>query len=669
MYHELYRCILVFLLLTTRFLLVGQNITMVHPDFGAVTIDNFHPLSFLADSNAGALVLEDIGKTELEGYARGWRVKYSRYRRILLRNKNGFDIAKVAINFSPYQNDTGKLATLWAMTDNPENGKVVQTHVEREDMFLETKPEGSSKETFTFPNIKPGSIIEYFYSVYSGNIYTLFPWNFQGKYPCLKSEYSVTSPSVFNFAISKQGFLPIDSRRDSIISTLQAGPYSVKTPVFTMTWSLRDIPPYAEEPYVNSMDNYISGLRFQLSEMMDISTRRRENIMKTWESLNQDLYRNSAFGGVMTTSKHWERRELRAIVPDGVGNLEKARAIFAFVRDHFDAEGRDFVADADLTLKDIYKARRGSVAEINLMLTALLREEGLAADAVILSTKDNGLLNPSYPMMENFNYVIVRVPIDGKDYLLDATDPRIGFGKLPLDCYNGYARIIKTANTTGGPFELSPDSLREFRYTSIMLSDNEAADSVTGRCTTVEEYHRSEEIRELVVKKGEGPFFEEVRKSYPFEVVLSDKRIDSLLNYDQPVTVQYTLTFPTGGVDHFYFNPMLSKVIKGNPFTAANRQYPINMPYTRNDLYVLQMDIPKGYEVEEMPKPIKVRLNENDGWYQYDFLVDSQSIQLRSRLVLNRASFLPEEYQSLRDFFALIVKKQSELIVFRKKKQ
>jgi hypothetical protein len=83
----------------------------------------------------------------------------------------------------------------------------------------------------------------------------------------------------------------------------------------------------------------------------------------------------------------------------------------------------------------------------------------------------------------------------------------------------------------------------------------------------------------------------------------------------------------------------------------------------------LQMDIPKGYEVEEMPKPIRIRLNENDGSYQYDFLVDSLSIQLRSKLVLNRARFLPEEYQSLRDFFALIVKKQSELIVFRKKRQ
>jgi len=44
----------------------------------------------------------------LEGYERGWRVKYTRYRRVLLQNKNGFDDAKVSISFSPYRNDTGK---------------------------------------------------------------------------------------------------------------------------------------------------------------------------------------------------------------------------------------------------------------------------------------------------------------------------------------------------------------------------------------------------------------------------------------------------------------------------------------------------------------------------------------------------------------------------------
>jgi len=644
---------------------MGQNVNTVYPDLGSVRIEDFHPSISGTDSNAAALVLEDIGKTELEGYERGWRVKFMRYRRILIRNKNGFDAAKVSLTFSPYRNDTGKLATLYAITNNAEDGKVVRTKVESADMFLERNANGNSKETFTFPNVKPGSIIEYTYSIYTGNIYSLHSWDFQGEYPCLRSEYSVTFPQVFNYVVSKQGAFPLDRMMDSVKATIQVGSYSVKTMVFTMRWALKDIPAVVDEPFVSSVDNYISGIRFQLSEEIDLQSRRRVSVLKNWETLNKELYHNSAFGGVMTATSHWERRELRAIVPDSAGDMQRARAVFAFVRDHFLAQGRDFIADDELTLKDIFKARRGSVAEINLLLTALLREEGLSAEAVILSTKDNGILNPNYPLMENFNYVVVRLRIGGKDYFLDATQPRIGFGKLPLECYNGYARVIGAA---GDAVNLSADSLQEFRFKTVFLSDNETGDGIEGNCTTVAGYYGSGEIRDRVEKDGEDAYFEEVRKSYPFDVRLKDKQIDSLKQYDEPVTVRYSFSFGTEGADHFYFNPMLSDAIKENPFAAAERHFPINMPYTRDELYVLQMDIPKGYEVEELPKPIRIRLNEDDGSYEYNFLVDSSSIQVRSKLLLKRTSFQPEEYRDLRDFFSLIVKKQSEPIVFRKKK-
>jgi len=602
----------------------------------------------------------------LEGYERGWRVKYTRYRRVLLQNKNGFDDAKVSISFSPYRNDTGKLASLWAVTNNLEEGKVVRTKVDPSEMFLEQNSNANNKETFTFPNIKSGSIIEFAYTIYSGNIYSLFPWDFQEKYPTLRSMYSVVVPSVFNYAISKQGFLPIDRQTDSVKSTIQVGSFSVKTQVFTFRWEMKEIPAYEKEPFVNSMDNYVSGVRFQLSEITNLSTRRRESNIKNWETLNKELYSNSAFGGLMTTSKHWERRELRAVVPDSAGEMGKAKAIFAFVRDHFVTQGRGFIADDDLSLKDIYKARRGSVAEINLMLTALLREEGLAADAVILSMRDNGLLNPYYPMIENFNYVIARVRLGGKSYYLDATEPRMGFGKLPLDCYNGYARVI---TSSGEALNLDADSLQEARLTTVILMNSDSTDGFSGTYKSQEGYYRSKDIRDLVAAEGEDHYFEAVRKSYPFEVSMMDKRIDSLKNYDEPVTVRYSMSLSAGGVDHFYFNPILSVAVKENPFVSDERKYPIEMPYGQNDLYILTMDVPKGYEIEELPKPMRIRLNEDDGYYEYLYQADSQTIQLRSRLILKKASFRPEDYQSLRDFFTAVVKKQSEPFVFRKKGQ
>ena len=49
-----------------------------------------------------------------------------------------------------------------------------------------------------------------------------------------------------------------------------------------------------------------------------------------------------------------------------------------------------------------------------------------------------------------------------------------------------------------------------------------------------------------------------------------------------------------------------------------------------------------------------------------DFKSDHYAIQLRTRLKLNKANFAPQDYETLRNFFAFVVQKQAEQIVFKK---
>ena len=443
------------------------------------------------------------------------------------------------------------------------------------------------------------------------------------------------------------------------------GSYVVRTEAYIIHWEMKDVPAFKKEPFMSTTDSYVSGIRFQLSEYTELNTKRRKKYLGDWKELNEDLYKSKAFGGIMTTSSHWLRKELRTIVEDSVNQMDKARVLFAFVRDHFTSAGRGYLSDDDISLKGIFKARKGSVAEINLLLTAMMREGGISADAVILSTRDNGVINPYYPIIENFNYVVVRCRIGGSTYFLDASEPRSGFGHLPLECYNGYARVVSEQPDS---VFFRPDSLVESRIVIMSLTSNEAGDSLSGTYAAQRGYYTSLDTRDEIADKGEDVYFEGIRKSYPFDIRLTDRHIDSLRAYDQPVTVRYGLSFSTGGNDRLYFNPMLSEVLKENRFSAAVRHYPVEMNNTINELYLLRMDIPAGYEVEELPKQVRVRLNEDDGSYEYGFLVDETSVQFRSRLVLKRTYFQPEDYQSLRDFFAQVVKKENEVIVFRKKK-
>ncbi|MCR6719931.1 MAG: DUF3858 domain-containing protein [Chitinophagaceae bacterium] len=92
------------------------------------------------------------------------------------------------------------------------------------------------------------------------------------------------------------------------------------------------------------------------------------------------------------------------------------------------------------------------------------------------------------------------------------------------------------------------------------------------------------------------------------------------------------------------------------------------MPYTFDETYLLRMDVPTGYEIDELPKQIRMKLNENDdGYFEYLLSENNGVLSMRTRLRMSRSYFLPEEYEMLREFFALVVEKQSEQIVFRKK--
>ena len=120
--------------------------------------------------------------------------------------------------------------------------------------------------------------------------------------------------------------------------------------------------------------------------------------------------------------------------------------------------------------------------------------------------------------------------------------------------------------------------------------------------------------------------------------------------------------------DIIYFNPIIRNDYTENPLKAIERKYPVEMPYPIDENYQLSIEIPAGYQVDELPRSAKVTFNDTEGSFEYYVFKDESSITLQSRIKFEKATFAPEEYQDLRSFFDYIVKKYSEQIVFKKKK-
>jgi hypothetical protein len=356
--------------------------------------------------------------------------------------------------------------------------------------------------------------------------------------------------------------------------------------------------------------------------------------------------------------------EIKTITASCHDNLERTEKIYDFIRDNFTCTDHDALYTTN-SLKTVFKNRNGNVAEINLLLTAMLRHENIDADPVILSTRDNGYPCEDYPLLGRFNYVICAARNNDKTYYLDASCSRLGFGHLPIDCYNGMARTINKEK----PYIIyfNSDSLKEQKLTSVIIANNEKGIS-GGNFQSTLGYYESYDVREKVKKKTEKDFFKGIQKVYGSDLEIENVGIDSLSKLEDPIKIHYDFNMKNEGEDIIYFNPMMSEGYKENPFKSAERRYPVEMPYASDEVYTFNMEVPKGYMIEELPKSAKVAYNGDEGFFEYLIQGNETGIQMRSRIKLNKANFSSDDYNSLRDFFAYVVKKQSEQVVFKKKK-
>jgi hypothetical protein len=649
-----------------------------NPHFGKLGPADFNlPSNPIIDTNTNAVVLADVGTVHFVGNKHSWfSWVYKRQTRIKLLNKSAFDLATRKLVLYNGDDDGEKLTDVAATTYNLENGQISETHLDKLDIYSTKINKNFTEMKFTLPAVKEGSIIEFTYTETSPYAYNLPSWSFQSdKYPCLWSEYEVSIPQALFYVVVRNGIhgYVIDKGsegNESYRVTEKANRFALGTQdedlyVHARTtkhqWAMKDIPALRAERYLFTPANYLDRLEFQLSKTYNGSE--YKDWTNSWARATDELLEREDFGLPIADDNDWLDDLVTKAAGSGTSALEQARSIYYYVSKNFTCTDHDdkYITT---TLRNVVKKNSGTVGDINLLLIAMLRRKGWQADPVVLSTRDHGYNLSSYPVLNKLNYVIARLKLGDNAWYLDASHPDLGFGRLPGDCYNGHARIISKRDSASVFFEA--DSLKERRVTMVLITNTEKG--MEGNYQTTFGDQESYNFRQLLIKKGEKEYFKDVQTAFGDDLTLSNGGIDSLASPELPVKVHYDFVLnnpPGAGV--VYINPMLWSDLRKNPFTAAERKYPIEMLYTSDENYIFSMEIPQGYVVDELPKSTKVAFNGDQGFFEY--LIDQQGdrIQMRCRLRLNKAWFPAEDYASLRDFFTYVVKKENEAIVLKKK--
>ncbi len=618
--------------------------------FGKVTAADFVTPAGV-DTTANAVIIADIGVRSFERpFSNAWDGYLQHTRRVLILKKSGFDAATVTVPLFNFKERSEEIIELKAVTYNLENGRVVKTELDKTGIFREKLSENVVTERFAFPAVREGSIVEYMYKEKSEFGFGNETWSFQGNYPCLWSEYVASIPSAFNYSVVPHSYLPFSIESKSSESNPAYGT------IRTFRWAVKNIPALKEQPYTTTVRNWLARVEI-----------RPGGLRYNWRIFNLQLLHSDRFGADLAAGNSWLDKDMMEITAGAGDDLNKAMKIYAYVRDHFSCNGRPGYLTNN-PLRTVYKTRSGSEAELNLLLTAMLDHEKLNAAPVLLSTRSNGFINPLVPQPALLNYVICKVSIGPVFYYLDASDPDLPFNKLPLQCYNDYDLVVDTA-IVFPEANLTADSLTEQKKMVVFLANGDKG----GLEGTVQSFPGNAEAtdirKKMKMQDGEKKFHDQLTNGLMADETITDLEIDSLRLPDEPLVISYSCHISTDNAsDILYFTPTLLDRITENPLKETQRIYPVEMPYSRDINYILTLEVPSGFVVEELPKSVKVLLNNNGGYFEYVLSQDGDQIHFRTRLRLAKANFQPQEYEELRNFFATVAEKENEQIVFKKKK-
>jgi hypothetical protein len=595
--------------------------------------------------------------------------------RVKIYKKEGYDWANQAVQYYVGGNSNDKVSFSDAITFNLVEGKIEKTKLKSEGEFDENINKYWGRKKIAMPNVKEGSVIEYEYTIRSPRISELKEWFFQTSIPVNHSEFITYIPEYFVYNQNAKGFIfpkiTVEKGQKSIILSNKGRSTSSTTSTsYTQdkidylenktSYLSKNLPAMKDEVYVNNVDNYTASISHELS-MTKYPNSSPEIYATDWESVTKKIYENEDFGNELNKTGYFED-DISALIKGLTSQDEKIAAILNFVKTN--VKWNDYMGySCNDGVKKAYKDKKGNVAEINLMLTAMLRYAGLAANPVLVSTRSNGI--PLFPSRTGFNYVISAVETQNGLVLLDATEKYSTLNTLPLRDLNWSGRLIRKDGTSTA-VDLMPITLsKENSMINIVLGSDGVIDGKIRRQLTD---HEALYFRQKNMVTSKDSYLESLENKNN-NIEINDYVRDNEFDLSKPIVESYSFKdSKTVEVinDKIYISPLIFLTSKENPFRQEVREYPVDFGYPTENKYNINIVIPEGYVVEYLPKAMNIATGENVGTFRYIIVNEGNKIQVSITENINVAILPADFYGVIKDFFQQMIDKQNEKIILRK---
>ncbi|SMP23169.1 transglutaminase-like domain-containing protein [Chryseobacterium profundimaris] len=601
------------------------------------------------DENAPAEILYKSLHFSIDN-TNGNLVKNTFYRVKIYDKDKAEDWLNVEIPLYQNGSDRETLNKVKAFTYNLENGAAVATKVDKSSNYKSKESKYISINKFAFPNVKNGSVIEYEYEVISPFLFIIPEILIETDTPSIYTEYVLDSPSNIAYSLNYTGSL-LPKYKEVDERTLFGANYR------TYRFAYENLKGFKTEKFVNNDRNYRTKIG---AELHSTNFRELKMYSSSWEQIKDRLYEREDFGGELKKTR-FAKENMPSNVAGISNELDKANAIFDYVKNTF-TWNKDRGLYVEDGIKKMLETKTGNAAEINLFLVMLLREAGLKADPLAISTISNGLINLASPNVSNMNFVIAAIQTKDGFHLYDATVKQSSIDQLPPRDWNQFGILLSKDKVQQLTMSNAKTSFTYLTATAKINEDGSISGSYSDKDTGT---------YAMFAKEYYDDNADKYKKQYKENFSIDFTDIDSKVteNGDFESTMKFSSENLIDKIGKkIIINPMLFLNKNSNEFDQTEeRKYMIDFttPFTRVKKIVLE--IPEGYTIEEMPKNKKIVTEDKEIEYSYVAEKKGNTLEVISTTKVLSPNYPKEYYPAFKQIWGVASKQENQVISLVKK--
>lgn len=532
------------------------------------------------------------------------------------------------------------------------NNKVEKISIDKKEQLKEDFTKGLRYFKLAIPNVSDGAVIEYRYKVSTP---TISNTNYVLEYniPVVYQEYNLEYPhNNIDYTFSATGTL---IKPDYQYTSSEA---RLGTTYDIFRFGYKNIKPAQKEDFIKDSNRNKGKIRGIVKSYLAGSSR-WYTIFRNWNSVAEMLHTSDDFGGYLKSN-------VKDILPEDIKNYfdytERANKIFNFVKENYKWNRNENII-ASQGLGKLLKTKSGNSADINLLLVMLLRNAGLDANPVLISTVDNGVLDILSPSLGDLNFVLASVKINDQIHFYDATSFASKADLLPERDWNDFGILIEKDKGTDLSFSNTNVSKKEQVIKAAIDVENS-------------------QVKGTFIQKDNGMFAIETydefdsnkdkyNESFKLKYGADVKDVESKLNSDGDFETQ--MKFSGNNLmdvigSKILINPVMFLSAGNDTFNQTDeRKYQIDFLSAFEKEKRIELEIPADYKIASLPKDKKVQTDDKEIAYSYKVETVGNKLIITSKINIASQNYPKEYYAFFKQVWKVMSDAENQVISLVKK--